>query len=261
MHLWCTDDALMMRWLFTDDVLLVPWWCPDDAMMMHQWCTHDALMMHWWCTDDALSKIWCTGYDMMHIGQVFDLHGRFYGGRINGNKMWRPTDRQGEYRAICLWKMDWQSFAKIALIFMIWLLSICSPFVWEINHFGDGHIDGLATLKLRRHRTESERDLSQLLFSYFPDNNTFSPFFGQKSFKLFLFWSLKSWRESSETWVSNNCGKLGQTTARRREYKKGKSCLCKEKDTLKVQLTKRQSYRWRQRQRQDPETNTARRQE
>ena len=25
----------------------------------------------------------------------------------------RPTDdrRQGEYRAICLWKMDWQSFA------------------------------------------------------------------------------------------------------------------------------------------------------
>jgi len=73
------------------------------------------------------------------------------------------------------------------------------PFVWEINHFGDGHIDGLATLKLRRHRTESERDLSQRLFSYFPDNNTFSPFFGQKSFKLFLFWSLKSWRESSET--------------------------------------------------------------
>ena len=114
MHLWCTDDALMMRWLFTDDVLLVPWWCPDDAMMMHQWCTHDALMMHWWCTDDALSKIWCTGYDMMHIGQVSDLHGRFYGGRINGDKTWRQpttTDRQGEYRAICLWKMDWQSFA------------------------------------------------------------------------------------------------------------------------------------------------------
>ena len=26
----------------------------------------------------------------------------------------RPTtDRQGEYRAICLWKMEWQSFAKI----------------------------------------------------------------------------------------------------------------------------------------------------
>ena len=26
----------------------------------------------------------------------------------------RPTtdDQQGEYRAICLWKMDWQSFAK-----------------------------------------------------------------------------------------------------------------------------------------------------
>ena len=26
----------------------------------------------------------------------------------------RPTDdrRQGEYRAICLWKMEWQSFAK-----------------------------------------------------------------------------------------------------------------------------------------------------
>ena len=96
MHLWCTDDALMMRWLFTDDVLLVPWWCPDDAMMMHQWCTHDALMMHWWCTDDALSKIWCTGYDMMHIGQVSDLHGRFYGGRINGDKTWRQpttTDR------------------------------------------------------------------------------------------------------------------------------------------------------------------------
>ena len=22
-------------------------------------------------------------------------------------------DRQGEYRAICLWKMDWQSFAKM----------------------------------------------------------------------------------------------------------------------------------------------------
>ena len=26
----------------------------------------------------------------------------------------RPTtDRQGEYRAICLWKMEWQSFAIV----------------------------------------------------------------------------------------------------------------------------------------------------
>ena len=26
----------------------------------------------------------------------------------------RPTDRPGEYRAICLWKMEWQSFAITA---------------------------------------------------------------------------------------------------------------------------------------------------
>ena len=63
--------------------------------------------MHWWCTE----------YDMMLLGQVSDLDWRFYGGRINGDKTWRqPTTdnrrrRQGEYRAICLWKMDWQSFA------------------------------------------------------------------------------------------------------------------------------------------------------
>ena len=29
----------------------------------------------------------------------------------------RPTDRQGEYRAICLWEMDWQSFAIIVSAF------------------------------------------------------------------------------------------------------------------------------------------------
>ena len=95
MHWWCTYDALMMRWWCADYLLMMCFWCPDDALMMQWWCTHDALMMHWWCTDDALSKIWCTGYDMMHIGQVSDLHGRFYGGRINGDKTWRrrPTDR------------------------------------------------------------------------------------------------------------------------------------------------------------------------
>ena len=39
-----------------------------------------------------------------------------YGGRINGDKTWRqPTDdQQGEYRAICLWKVGRQSFAIIA---------------------------------------------------------------------------------------------------------------------------------------------------
>jgi len=36
------------------------------------------------------------------------------------------------------------------------------PFVWEINHFVDGHIDGLAALKLWRHRAESEGDLVAL---------------------------------------------------------------------------------------------------
>jgi len=45
---------------------------------------------------------------------------------------------------------------------ILWGLWGVPPFVWEINHFGDGHIDGLATLKLRRHRTESEGDLVSL---------------------------------------------------------------------------------------------------
>jgi len=45
---------------------------------------------------------------------------------------------------------------------VLWGLWGVPPFVWEINHFGDGHIDSLATLKLWRHRTESEGDLISL---------------------------------------------------------------------------------------------------
>jgi len=45
---------------------------------------------------------------------------------------------------------------------VLWGLRGVPPFVWEINHFGDGHIDSLATLKLWRHRTESEGDLISL---------------------------------------------------------------------------------------------------
>ena len=74
---------------------MVPWWCPYDILMRPWWYHDDALIMHWWCTDDALIVFWwCTEYDMMYIGQVSDLHGRFYGGRINGDKTWRrrPTD-------------------------------------------------------------------------------------------------------------------------------------------------------------------------
>ena len=107
----------MMPWWFPDDALLMPCWCPDDALMMQWWCTDDALMMRWWCNVDALMMHWqCPEYDMMHRGQVSDLHWRFYGGRINGNKTWQPTTdnrrrRQGEYRAICLGKVGRQSFA------------------------------------------------------------------------------------------------------------------------------------------------------
>ena len=118
MH-WCTDDALIMHWWCAVVALMMPWWCPDYALMMPWWCHDDALTMFWWCTDDALMMPWwCTEYDMMHIGQVSDSYLRFYGGRINGDKTWRqPTtdNRQGEYRAICLWKMDWQSFAILSM--------------------------------------------------------------------------------------------------------------------------------------------------
>ena len=34
-HLWCADDALMMRWWYADDALLMRWWCTIDALMMH----------------------------------------------------------------------------------------------------------------------------------------------------------------------------------------------------------------------------------
>ena len=82
MHLWCSDDAVMMHWWCADDVLIRPWWCPDDALMMHWWRIDDALMMHWWCTEyDMMPWVW---YDA--LGQISDLHGRFYGGRINGDK-------------------------------------------------------------------------------------------------------------------------------------------------------------------------------
>jgi len=45
---------------------------------------------------------------------------------------------------------------------VLWGLRGVPPFVWEINHFGDGHIDSLAALKLWRHRAESEGDLVSL---------------------------------------------------------------------------------------------------
>ena len=114
MYWWCTDDALMMRWWCADYTRMMCWWCPDDVLMRPWWYHDDAPMMHWWCTYDALIvHWWCTEYDMMHVGQVFDLFGRFYWGRINGDKTWRrrrqPTT--GWIWAICLWKMDWQSFA------------------------------------------------------------------------------------------------------------------------------------------------------
>ena len=93
MRWWCDDDALMMQWWGTDDALTLPWWCLDVALMIPWWCTYDAVVLYWWCNDDALRTLWgCTEYDMMRIGHVSDLHWRFYGGRINGNKTWRrPT--------------------------------------------------------------------------------------------------------------------------------------------------------------------------
>merc|ERR1719234_2329059 len=45
---------------------------------------------------------------------------------------------------------------------VLWGLWGVPPFVWQINHFGDGHIDSLAALKLWRHRAESEGDLVSL---------------------------------------------------------------------------------------------------
>ena len=112
----------------------MPWCCPDDSLMMHLWCTCDILMMQWWCTEDALRMHW-VWYDC--IGHISDLQWRFYGGRINGNKTWRrPTDRrrrrrQGEYRAICLWKMDWQSFA--ICIYMTWVVKYASTWVFWLR--------------------------------------------------------------------------------------------------------------------------------
>ena len=90
---WCHNNAMMKRWWLTDDVLMVPWRCPYDVLMRLWWYHDDAPIMHWWCTDDALFVHWlCTEYNMMHIGQFSNLHGRFYGGRINGDKTWQPTD-------------------------------------------------------------------------------------------------------------------------------------------------------------------------
>jgi len=42
---------------------------------------------------------------------------------------------------------------------VFWGLRGVPPFVGQINHFGDGHIDSLAPLKLWRHRAESEGNL------------------------------------------------------------------------------------------------------
>ena len=39
--------------------------------------------------------------------------------------------RQGEYRAICLWKMDWQSFAKHTLK-IFWILNYVVAFVGSV---------------------------------------------------------------------------------------------------------------------------------
>ena len=58
------------------------------------------------------------------IMSCFDLFWWFYGGKINGDVN-RPstTDRQGEYRAICLGRwMEWQSFAILPNWTMMLLL-------------------------------------------------------------------------------------------------------------------------------------------
>ena len=54
MHWWCADDALTIRWCCADGALMMHWWCTDDALMVHWWCTYGMLMMHWWCTNDIL---------------------------------------------------------------------------------------------------------------------------------------------------------------------------------------------------------------
>ena len=46
------------------------------------------------------------------MGWVSDLNWRFCGGRINGDIDNDQRQQHGEYRTSCLWKMEWQSFAK-----------------------------------------------------------------------------------------------------------------------------------------------------
>ena len=131
MHCWCSDYAMMVRWWCADDALMMHWWCTDIALMMRWWCANDALIVRWWCADDALMMHWwCTEYDMMHRGQVSDLHWRFYGGRINGNKMWRwPTNRvnieqsaSGRWTGRLLQKSmeewHWTAFTILAMFYL-----------------------------------------------------------------------------------------------------------------------------------------------
>jgi len=109
---WCADNALMMCCWCPDDALMMPWWCPDeawwctdDAPMVHSWCSNDALMVHWWCTEYYAHR---SGFGpSLKVSWTLELM------MTKHEDDWRQRRRQqqGEYRAICLWKMEMQSFA------------------------------------------------------------------------------------------------------------------------------------------------------
>ena len=122
MHWWCINDALMI-----DNALTMCSWCADDI------CADNALMMCWWCPVDALMmQWWCTEYDLMHKGQVSDLHWKFYGGRINGDKTWRrqPTNRVNieQYAS-----RRWIGRVLQLLVFIVWYFGS-----WLWNAFDHG---------------------------------------------------------------------------------------------------------------------------